>query len=121
MLLCLSVADRAVDLDLTTNQTTVCLGDYYYLLCSSQEPFGRVCSASTVNWFNGGDRISFPNSNYKSIPEGSTVLVLKFLITEDEFHEPQNFQCGAFSCMSAVVTVGNYSEFHKPGSHYPNL
>ena len=46
----------------------------------------------------------------------ATVVVLKILITEDEFHEPQTFYYRARTCMSNVVSIGKYGEF-KSGTH----
>ena len=43
-------------------------------------------------------------------------MVLKILITEDEFHEPQTFYCKAATCKSNNVSVGRYGEF-KSGTH----
>ena len=117
MLLFLSTTGSDGNLTLTTNQTAVCLGDYYYLFCASQEPFGDMCGTSNVDWYIGTERID-TNNNTRYIVSTATAteVVLKFQITEDEFQVPQNFSCCALSCMSNVVSVGNYGEY-KSGTH----
>ena len=115
MLLYLSATDRDHNLKLTTNRTAACLDDYYYLLCVSRKPFGDICHYQTVDWYHGTVRI-VNSSKYIISEPSATERVLKFLITEDEFREPQNFSCKAISCMSNVVSVGKYSEF-KSGTH----
>ena len=112
MLLYLSATDSDENLKLTTNQTEVRLGDYYYLFCASQEPFGDMCGVSTADWCNGTGKINSTSSKYMASTASDTVVVLKFFITEDKFHEPQTFRCKARSCMSNVVSVGKYGEFN---------
>ena len=119
MLLYLSATDRVHNLMLTTNQTAACLGDYYYLFCVSQEPLADMCGTNNVDWHDNEGRISVPNSTYMVSTLNNKKMVLKFLITEDEFREPQNFSCKAISCMSNVVSVGKYGEF-KSGTHVYN-
>ena len=120
VLLYLSSTDSDHNLKLTTNQTAVCLGDYYYLLCASQEPFGRMCKTSTVDWHNSTDERVENDTTHLKLPKNATVAVLKILITEDEFSEPQTFYCKATThmstCMSNVLLVGRYGEF-KSGTH----
>ena len=120
MLLYLSTTDSDGNLTLTTNQTTVCLGDYYYLFCASQEPFGAMCGTSNVDWYIGTERID-TNNNTRYIVSTATAteVVLKFRITEDEFHEPQTFRCKARSCMSNVVSDIKYGEY-RSGTHVCN-
>ena len=105
-------------LNLTTNQTAACLGDYYYLFCTGQEPFGELCRYSTVDWFVNGERLTFPNAKYEVIEQSSTVQVLKFLIAVDEFYEPQSYQCrSGLNCESESIAVVNYSECNIPNTH----
>ena len=47
----------------------------------------------------------------------TTVQVLWFPITENEFREPQSFQCKAHDCKSNIVSVGKFGEFNKTGTH----
>ena len=117
VLIYLSVADSDSALELTVNQTTLCLGDHYYLFCISQEPFGEMCNSTTADWQRGANRIPLANSTYTVINENSTLRVLKFRITVDEFREPQTFQCTANKCKSNRVTVGKFGELYKPGTH----
>ena len=113
----LSATDSDDNLKLTTNQTEVCLGDYYYLFCGSQEPFGDMCKTTDVNWFsNSSTEMIKKDSTHMMSTKNTTLMVLKILITEDEFHEPQTFYCKAFTCMSNVLLVRRYGEF-KSGTH----
>ena len=117
MLLYLSATDSDNNLKLTTNQTAVCLGDYYYLFCVSPEPFGNMCGVSTPSWYNNrtGRIDTTSNTKYNESTANATVAVLKFRITE-EFHERQTFYCKAISCMSNEVLVRRYGEY-KSGTH----
>ena len=108
----LSVADNDSNLELTPNQTTVCLGDNYFLFCISQEPFGDMCTVSSVDWFRGANRIIFFETPYMKVEINTTVQVLWFPITENEFREPQSFQCTANKCKSNRVTVGKFGELN---------
>ena len=116
MLLYLSATGSDDNLKLTTNQTEVCLGDYYYLFCASQEEFAVMCGTSNVNWLNSNNEIITNNSTHMMSTKNATLMVLKILITKDEFHEPQTFFCKAITCMSNVLSVGRYGEF-KSGIH----
>ena len=115
MLLYLSATDSDDNLTLTTNQTEVCLGDYYYLFCASQEPLGVMCKTTDVNWFSSTRMITKDSTHNMISTKNGTLMVLKILITE-EFHEPQTFYCKAITCMSNVLSVGRYGEF-KSGTH----
>ena len=117
VLLHISVADSDNTLELTTNQTTVCLGDNYYLFCISQESFGEMCQSNTAEWLRGSHRIHFFGSTYMWKAISATVHILWLSITEDEFSEPQTFQCYTHTCWSNVVSVRKYGEFNKPGTH----
>ena len=113
---CLPITDEARSLNLTTNKTAACLGDYYYLFCTSQEPFGQMCRASFADWYINGHRLSYRNAKYEVIEQSSTVQVLKFLITANEFNEPQSYQCrSGLHCQSGhiAVTVVNHGEYNK--------
>ena len=113
----LSVADSDNALELTPNQTTVCLGDNYYLFCISQEPFGDMCTVSSVDWFHGANRIAFYGTTFMKDVINTTVQVLWFPITENKFREPQTFKCTANNCKSNRVSVGKFGESNKPGTH----
>ena len=116
MLLYLSTTGSDDKLTLTTNQTAVCLGDCYYLFCANHKPLAD-CGANDVTWFSSSSTEMITNdSTHMMSTENATLMVLKILITEDEFREPQNFSCKAISCMSNVVSVGKYGEF-KSGTH----
>ena len=67
----------------------------------------------------GTGRINSTSSKYIASTANATVVVLKFLINEDEFHEPQTFRCKARFCMSNVVSVRKYGEY-KSGTHVYN-
>ena len=116
MLLYLSATDSDDNLTLTTNQTEVCLGDYYYLFCASQEPLGVMCKTTDVNWFSSSTGMIMKDSTHMMSTKNVTLMVLKILITEDEFHEPQTFYCKAATCKSNNVSVGRYGEY-KSGTH----
>ena len=110
--------DEPQSLNLTTNQTAACLGDYYFLFCTSQEPFGEMCSYSTVDWYYNGERLTFPNAKYEVIEQSSTVQVLKFLITAHEFYAPQSYRCkSGLYCESESIAVGSFGEHNKPDRH----
>ena len=118
MLLYLSATDSDGNLTLTTNQTEVCLGDYYNLFCVSQEPFGNMCGVSTPSWYNNrtGRIDTTSNTKYNESTANATVAVLTFRITE-EFNEAQTFYCAAATtCMSNEVLVRRYGEY-KSGTH----
>ena len=116
MLLYLSTTGSDDNLTLTTNQTAVCLGDCYYLFCANHKPLAD-CGANDVIWFSSSSTEMITNdSTHMMSTENATLMVLKILITEDEFHEPQTFFCKAITCMSNVVSVGRYGEF-KSGTH----
>lgn len=103
MLLYLSNTDSDDTLKVTTNQTAVCLGDYYYLFCVSDEPFGEICSHSTADWHRSADdKIVHSNSTHMVSIANDTAVVLKFLIT----NQAQTFYCTSNRCMSNVVSVG---------------
>ena len=79
-----------------------------------------MCGTSTVDWYNGTERINTSNdTRYIVSTATATEMVLKFRITEDEFHEPQTFRCKARSCMSNVVSDIKYGEY-KSGTHVYN-
>ena len=117
MLLFLSATDSDENLTLTTNQTAVCLDDYYYLFCAIQEGFSAMCGTSDVNWRNSTGIIM--NDSTHIISQNATVMMLKIFITEVEFHEPQTFYCTAATCMSNVLSVGRYGEY-RSGTHVCN-
>ena len=120
MLLYLSATDSDHNLKLTTNQTEVCLGDYYYLFCASQEEFTVMCGTSTVDWHSSTARIRNDNTHMMSAENG-TLMVLKILITEDEFHEPRTFYCQAITCMSNILSVGKYGEYKSDTHVYSGI
>ena len=76
-----------------------------------------MCNSTTVDWQRRANQIPLANSTYTIINENSTLCVLKFRITEDEFREPQTFQCTANKCKSNRVSVGKLGESNKPGTH----
>ena len=113
----LSATDSDENLTLTTNQTAVCLGDDYYLFCASQEPFGDMCGVSTVDWYSNSTGRILSNSRHIISTENTTLMMLKILITAEEFREPQTFNCAAATtCMSNALSVGRYGEY-KSGTH----
>ena len=105
VLLYLSATDDD-NLEVTTNQTPVCLGDYYYLFCVSQEPFGDICGHSTAEWHRrigrDVDRIVRNDRTHTILPPNDTAVVLKFLIT----NQTQTYYCKSSRCKSNEVSVG---------------
>ena len=106
MPLYLSATDCDQNLEVTTNQTAVCLGDYYCLFCVSLEPFRDTCGHSTAEWHRrigrDVDRIIRNDSTHTIFLPNETAVVLKFLIT----NQTQTYYCKSNRCMSNVVSVG---------------
>ena len=115
MLLHLSDTDSDDTLKVTTNQTAVCLGDYYYLFCVSDEPFGELCGHSIADWYRSADDRIMHSSTHMVSTANNTAVVLKFLIT----NQAQDFYCKSGWCKSNVVSVGedNITGEFKPGTH----